>query len=124
MRKLTLGLAALTLMAAPALAQTPLTFADVDADASGELTFAELQTVWADLTEDEFNAVDLDMSGGLNADELNALQPSAMPATPADGGALAPVDGGAMAPAVPAPSPAPVDGATGTPLDENTTLAE
>ena len=36
MKKIALGLAAITLMAAPALAQTPLTFADVDTDANGE----------------------------------------------------------------------------------------
>lgn len=84
MRKFALGLVALSMAAAPALAQTPMTFADVDTDASGELSFVELQAVWPDLTEDEFNAVDLDMSGSLNAEELNALQPSTMPAPAAD----------------------------------------
>lgn len=85
MHKFALGLAVLTMAAAPALAQTPMSFADVDLDASGELSFAELQAVWPDLTEDEFNAADLDANGSLNVDELNALQPSSVPA-PAPGG--------------------------------------
>jgi hypothetical protein len=80
MHKFSLGLAVLTMAAAPALAQTPMSFADVDLDASGELSFTELQAVWPDLTEDEFNAADLDANGSLNVDELNALQPSSVPA--------------------------------------------
>ncbi|MCP8882781.1 hypothetical protein NIM87_04665 [Devosia sp. XJ19-1] len=100
MRKFALGLVALSLAAAPALAQTPMTFADVDTDASGELSFLELQAVWPDLTEDEFNAVDLDLSGGLNADELNALQPSTMPAPMGDAMSVpTPLDEAAPAPA-------------------------
>src|SRR5690606_25868316 len=43
MRKIALGLVALSLCAAPALAQAPLNFTDVDTDASGELSLAELQ---------------------------------------------------------------------------------
>lgn len=84
MHKFALGLAVLTMAAAPALAQTPMSFADVDLDASGELSFAELQAVWPDLTEDEFNAADLDANGSLNIDELNALQPSSVPAPGGD----------------------------------------
>ncbi|MHA6300145.1 hypothetical protein [Devosia sp. CAU 1758] len=94
MKKIALGLAALTLFAAPAFAQAPLNFVDVDSDASGELSFTELQAVWPDLTEDEFNTVDLDMNGSLSADELSGLQPSTLPAP-------APLDGGMSAPAVP-----------------------
>ena len=88
MKKTALGLLALTIVAAPALAQTPLTFAEVDVDASGELSFEELQAAWPDLTQDEFMAADLDMNGALSVDELNGLQPSTLPA-PA---AAAPVD--------------------------------
>lgn len=83
MHKFTLGLAVLGLTATAAFAQTPTSFTDVDADASGELAFAELQTVWQDLTQAEFDAADADASGGLTADELNTLQPAALPATPA-----------------------------------------
>lgn len=91
MRKIALGLVALSLCAAPALAQAPLNFTDVDTDASGELSLAELQTVWPTLTADEFNAADLDANGSLNADELGALQPSSLGVSaPADNGATAP----------------------------------
>jgi hypothetical protein len=47
------------------------------------LSFAELQLVWTDLTQEEFDAADADTSGGLTPDELNTLQPAALPATPA-----------------------------------------
>ncbi len=102
MKKTALGLVALTLMAAPALAQTPLTFVDVDTDASGELSFEELQAVWPDLTQDEFMAADLDMNGSLSADEVNRLQPSTLPAPGA-----APLDGGMSVPEVPDTQAAP-----------------
>ncbi len=80
MKKIALGLVALSLASSAALAQTPLTFADVDTDGNGELSYAELVQVWSDLTEEEFNAADLNMSGGLDPDELNTLQPSTLPA--------------------------------------------
>lgn len=96
MKKTALGLAALTLMAAPALAQAPLTFVEVDIDASSELSFEELQAVWPDLTHDEFMAADLDMNGSLSADELNGLQPSTLPAPGA-----APLDGNMAVPEAP-----------------------
>ncbi len=83
MRKIALSLAVLGLTATAALAQTPTSFADVDTDANGELSFAELVLIWPDLTQDEFDTADRDVSGGLTADELNTLQPSALPATPA-----------------------------------------
>jgi hypothetical protein len=83
MHKLALSLAVLGLSATAAFAQTPTSFADVDTDANGELSFAELQVVWTDLTQAEFDAADADASGGLSADELNTLQPAALPATPA-----------------------------------------
>lgn len=82
MNKFALSLAVLGLATTAAFAQTPTSFADVDTDASGELGFAELQVVWADLTQAEFDAADADGSGGLSADELNTLQPPALPATP------------------------------------------
>ena len=83
MHKLALSLAVLGLSATAAFAQTPTSFADVDTDANGELSFAELQVAWTDLTQAEFDAADADASGGLSADELNTLQPAALPATPA-----------------------------------------
>ncbi|WIY52690.1 hypothetical protein O9Z70_14720 [Devosia sp. YIM 151766] len=80
MRRIALGLVALTLATSAALAQTPLTFADVDLDGNGELSFEELTAVWPDLSEEEFNRADVNMSGGLTPDELDALQPSTLPA--------------------------------------------
>ena len=82
MHKLALSLAVLGLSAGAAFAQTPTSFTDVDTDANGELSFAELQVVWTDLQQAEFDAADADTSGGLSADELNTLQPAALPATP------------------------------------------
>lgn len=83
MHKLALSFAVLGLSASAAFAQTPTSFADVDTDANGELSLAELQVVWTDLQQAEFDAADADASGGLSADELNTLQPAALPATPA-----------------------------------------
>lgn len=80
MHKIALGFAVLGLSTAAAFAQTPTSFADVDIDTSGELSFAELQAVWPDLAQAEFDTADADSSGGLTADELNGLQPAAVPA--------------------------------------------
>jgi len=80
MRKIALGLAIAGLTATAALAQTPMSFGDVDTDGNGELSYAELQAVWPDLGQPEFDAADADGSGGLSADELNTLQPAAAPA--------------------------------------------
>jgi hypothetical protein len=91
MHKIVLGLAALGLTTGMAFAQTPMTFADVDTDANGELSLAELQVVWPDLTQEEFTAADIDTSGGLSVDELNSLQSSAAPA-PAAPAPAAPLD--------------------------------
>jgi hypothetical protein len=86
-----LSLAALGLTASAAFAQTATSFTDVDADANGELSYAELQVAWPDLTEDEFNAADVDLSTGLSATELSSLQPSA-PEAPAAETLPAPAD--------------------------------
>ena len=75
-------IAALGLSTIMAFAQTPTTFADVDTDASGELSFAELQVAWPDLAQAEFDAADADASGGLTAEELNGLQPPALTGEP------------------------------------------
>jgi len=83
MHKFALSLAVIGLSVTAAFAQTPTNFADVDTDGNGELSFAELQVVWTDLTQEEFDAADVDASGGLTPDELNTLQPAALPATPA-----------------------------------------
>lgn len=83
MNRIALGLAAIGLATSAALAQTPTSFADVDTDGNGELSFAELALVWPDLVQVEFDGADADGSGGLSPDELNTLQPATLPATPA-----------------------------------------
>jgi hypothetical protein len=80
MHRLALSLAVIGLTATAAFAQTPTSFADVDTDANGELSFAELQLIWPDLTQQEFDGADSDGSGGLTPDELNTLQPATLPA--------------------------------------------
>jgi len=79
MRKIALGLLAAGLFAAPAFAQTPLTFVDVDSNGDGRLSYEELQLVWPDLTQDEFVSADVDAAGGLTPDQLDTLQPSSVP---------------------------------------------
>lgn len=86
MHKFALSLAVLGLATSAAMAQTPTTFADVDTDGNGELSFAELQLVWPDLTDAEFTAADADGSRGLNVNELNSLQPAAVPTPAPDAG--------------------------------------
>jgi hypothetical protein len=80
MHRLALSHAVIGLTATAAFAQTPTSFADVDTDANGELSFAELQLIWPDLTQQEFDGADGDGSGGLTPDELNTLQPATLPA--------------------------------------------
>jgi hypothetical protein len=100
MHKIALSLAVLGLSATAAFAQTPTSFADVDVDANGELSFVELQVAWSDLSQAEFDAADADLNGGLTADELNSLQPAAIPADPA------------ATPAAPAAPPVPLSPAS------------
>jgi hypothetical protein len=85
MRKIILSLAVFGLTAGltatASMAQS--TFADVDADASGELSYPELLVAWPDLTQDEFSTADADLSTGLSTTELAALQPPSNPAATA-----------------------------------------
>ncbi|MEO8686406.1 MAG: hypothetical protein ABI414_16385 [Devosia sp.] len=85
MRNIVLSLAVFGLTAGltatAALAQT--SFADVDADANGELSYPELQVAWPDLSQEEFSTADADMSTGLSTSELAALQPAAASSAPA-----------------------------------------
>lgn len=97
MRKLALGLLAAGLLATPVLAQTALTFADVDTNGDGRLSYEELQVVWPDLTQEEFDNADVENLGSVTPDQLSALQPAAVPPAPA--AVPAPAD------AVPAPAP-------------------
>lgn len=85
MRKFALGLVALTLASSAALAQTPITFAQVDLDGDGRLNFAELQAVWPDLTEADFAAVDVEGTGSITPAQLDTLQPSTLGTSTTDG---------------------------------------
>lgn len=93
MRKLALSFVAFAFASTAAFAQTPVTFAQLDTDGDGRLSFAELQVAWPDLTQEEFNAVDAEGLGSLTPDQLNTLQPSTLPAPGAE---VAPDAGGVV----------------------------
>ena len=69
---LALGLAATGAMAQDAMAPVAPDFVTIDADKSGDVSFAEAQLVWIDLTEDAFKAADADASGALSQAEFDA----------------------------------------------------
>ncbi len=81
MKRIALVLAPFALATAALAADLPMV---EDADASGSWSLAELQTVWADLTEDGFKAIDTNVDGAVDATELQ---------TAWDNGVLKPVDG-------------------------------
>lgn len=85
MRKLALGLVALTFASSAAIAQTPITFAQVDLDGDGRLSFAELQAVWPDLTEADFAAVDVEGMGSITPAQLDTMQPATLGTSTTDG---------------------------------------
>ncbi len=104
MRKLALGLIVAGLLSTSAFAQTALTFADVDTDGDGRLSYEELVVVWPDLTQEEFANADVEAVGSVTPEQLGALQPAAVPAAPpSDAAAPAPVPTDAV------PAPAPMD---------------
>lgn len=82
MNKLMLSLAALGLAAGGAYAQDQTSFASLDVDANGELSFEEITVAWPQLTQEEFAAADLDASGGLSADEVASIQGAAAAPAP------------------------------------------
>lgn len=72
-------------------------FATLDADASGGVSFEELQVLFPDISEDEFASYDGDANGELSEDEFEA-----MAAADASGGSMAVEgDAGAEAPVAP-----------------------
>ena len=77
---LALGLSTAGVMAQDAAPAAP-DFATIDVDKSGDLSFAEVQTAWPDLTEDAFKGADSDASGALSEAELTAYL-ATRPATP------------------------------------------
>ena len=84
MKKIIVSILALGLSTAGVLAQDAAPaapdFATIDADKSGDVSFAEAQTAWPDLTEDAFKAADTDTSGALSQTELDAYL-ATLPAT-------------------------------------------
>ena len=81
MKRLAIVLAPLALATAAFAQDLPMV---EDADASGSWSLAELQTVWTDLTEDGFTAIDTNADGAVDQTELQAAW---------DGGVLKPVGG-------------------------------
>jgi hypothetical protein len=73
MRKhLVIGIAALGLVAGPALAQTtPPSFATADSDTSASVSLAEAMAIWPDITQDAFTAADTNMDGALDQTEYD-----------------------------------------------------
>lgn len=70
MKTILTTLSALTLIAAPALAQDTL----IDTDGDGMVSWDELQAALPDATEEAFTAADVDADGMLTAEELLAAQ--------------------------------------------------
>jgi hypothetical protein len=73
---LVLGLGAST----AAMAQAASDFATVDADASGDVTLTEAQTVWADLTQEAYAAADANADGKVDQAEYDAFLAANPPA--------------------------------------------
>jgi hypothetical protein len=71
MTKLALVLAASALTATAALAEGA---AVADTDGNGTFSLAEVQAVYANVTEEAFKAADTDASGELSAEELKAAE--------------------------------------------------
>jgi hypothetical protein len=70
-------------LAGPAFAQE-ITFAEVDADMSGTLSFAEVTAKHGEVTQDQFDLADANGDNMLDADEYTALL-ALLPGTTAPG---------------------------------------
>lgn len=79
--------------AGSAMAQA-VDFHALDTNMDGQISFEELQVVLPEITQEDFDLLDQDGSGGLSEAEFNVLfQPSTEPApAPADPMTEAPVD--------------------------------
>ncbi|MET3927825.1 hypothetical protein [Devosia sp. 2618] len=73
MKKIILSSLVVLGLSTAAFAQAATDFTTVDADASGGVSLVEAQAAWPDLTEEAFNAADLDGNGELSAEEYAAL---------------------------------------------------
>ncbi|GHA24601.1 hypothetical protein GCM10007989_20330 [Devosia pacifica] len=73
MKVFTVAVAAMGLTVTGAMAQAAPSFADLDADASGELSYDEMIVGWPEYTQEDFDAADADVSGGISETELTAI---------------------------------------------------
>lgn len=74
MKKTIIALAALSPLAWAGVASAQgVTFADIDADGSGELSFSEVTAVLPNMTMETFTAADTDGNGSLSEAELQVL---------------------------------------------------
>lgn len=80
MKKLLVSVLVLGLGSTAVLAQAASDFATVDADASGDVTLTEAQTVWADLTQEALVVADVNADGKIDQAEYDAFLAANPPA--------------------------------------------
>jgi len=73
MKKILALAAAFALVSTAAFAQVASDFATVDADASGDVTLAEANTLWPDLTAEAYAAADTSGDGLVDQAEYEAF---------------------------------------------------
>jgi hypothetical protein len=73
MKKILALAAAFALVSTAAFAQAATDFATVDADASGDVTLAEANTIWPDLTAELFAAADTNADGKVDQAEYDVF---------------------------------------------------
>lgn len=69
MKRLSISLFSLGLLAAPALAQEAIPVV-VDANGDGVYSADELRVVWVNLSDDDFKIIDTDADGSITDEEL------------------------------------------------------
>jgi hypothetical protein len=73
MKKIFALAAAFALVSTAAFAQVASDFATVDADASGDVTLAEANTLWPDLTAEAYAAADTNADGKVDQAEYDVF---------------------------------------------------
>lgn len=89
---LPLSLAAMLLASTAVSAQSIADFNQVDSDGDGKVSFSDMQIEWPDLTQDQFDAADLDGDDFLDLGQYDALMGmmSAEPSVAMSGSGVAP----------------------------------
>ncbi|MDQ2066877.1 hypothetical protein Q9295_10865 [Xinfangfangia sp. CPCC 101601] len=76
MKRLSLTLTAVALLAGPALAQETVVVNTmpvvVDSDGDGRYTVEDLRVVWVELSDDDYKVIDVDADGFVSEDELKS----------------------------------------------------